>query len=47
VILDDSLRMRHLAPWQIRTTLLEGLLDEHVEQACEVLERPGPPRSAR
>jgi hypothetical protein len=47
VILDDSLRMRHLAPWQIRTSLLEGLLDEHVEQACEVLDRPGPPRSPR
>lgn len=45
VILDDSTRMRHLAPWQVRTSLLVGLLDEHVDRACEVLARPGPPRS--
>lgn len=42
-ILDDSTRMAHLLPWLIRTSMLTGLLDEHIDEALACLERP-PPR---
>lgn len=45
VILDDCASMKHLSPWQVRTSMRDGLLDEHVERALEILRRPGPPRS--
>jgi len=42
VILDDDSDMAHLAPWLVQTTFADGLMDEHVEQAIEVLQRPAP-----
>lgn len=47
VLVDDSSSMRHLAAWQVRTSMDDGLLDVHVEQALAVLQRPPPPRSGR
>jgi hypothetical protein len=42
VILDDSSQMAHLLPWLVRTSMLTGLCDEHVEQALACLQRPAP-----
>lgn len=39
-ILDDSADMGHLLPHLVRTTWPEGLLDKHIQQALEMLERP-------
>lgn len=42
VILDDDSDMKHLKPWLVQTSFDEGLRDEHVERAAEVLLRPMP-----
>ena len=44
VILDDSWTMKHLEPWQIRTSMADGFCERHIEAALEILERPAPPR---
>jgi hypothetical protein len=42
IVILDSASMAHLEPWQVRTSLRDGMLDEHIDRACEVLARPGP-----
>jgi hypothetical protein len=37
VVLDDEPDMADLSPWQIRTTWNDGLLEEHVDRAIDML----------